>query len=441
MGYILKRNYYDLGVRELKLTNWKVLSMTAFMAVTLAACNTDEAKEQPSNDSANSATAIAEQNVQNENEHNDEGESHEQNMTRFIVSSTEKVFVMDDKLNEIKHFDIGEGAFTLADSGRYAFVRDVTEKDSYTIIDSGIFVEDHSDHMHPYEEEPAIAKVEIAANKPAHMISHAGFTAVFNDGSGKVDVFDNANLSTDVLEPSFVYEGIAHHGAAVPLSTGELAVTFVKAEGESLPIGVKIVDATGKEQAIITDRCEGLHGTAYGGEGSNEKLAFGCMGKVVIYDVATKTTTDVTLADEGARVGTVKHIGGSDYFFTNYSVENAAQTKIGVINSKSAELKLVELPAAYKSATLVTADDIAYVLAEDGNIYAIDLTTASIKQTISALNPFKLDEEAPVLFTANNHVYLIMPSYQKIYEVHGNHAHEVIKFDFEPTAILAIEAK
>lgn len=437
LGYILKRNYYYLGVREMKLTNWKALSMTAFMAVALAACNTDEAKEQQSTESTTSAAATVEQNVQNESEHED----HEQDITRFLVSSAEKVFVMDDKFKEIKHFDIGEGAFMLADSGRYAFVRDVTEKDSYTIIDSGIFVEDHNDHMHPYEEEPAIAKEEIAANKPAHMISHAGFTAIFNDGSGQVDVFDNADLSTDGFEPSFVYKGIAHHGAAVPLSTGELAVTFVKAEGDSLPIGVKIVDATGKEQAVITDSCEGLHGTAYGGEGTDEKLAFGCIGKVVVYDVATKNATDVILPDAGARVGTVKHIDGSDYFFTNYSVGDAAQTKIGVINSKTAELKLVELPAAYKSATLVTEDDVAYVLAEDGNLYAIDLATASIKQTIIALNPFKLDEEAPVLFTANNHVYLMMPSYQKIYEVHGNHTHEVIKLDFEPTAILAIEAK
>lgn len=67
------------------------------------------------------------------------------------------------------------------------------------------------------------------------------------------------------------------------------------------------------------------------------------MGKAVVYDVAAGKTTDVVLPDEGARVGMVKHVGGSDYFFTNYAVEN----------------------------------------------------------------------EAPVLFEASHHIYVLMPSYQK----------------------------
>lgn len=419
----------------MKLSSWKVLSMTAFMALALAACNTDEAKEEKED-------KVAAQTEQQETEENHDAEQeHEESaFTRFIVSSSEKVFVLNDKFEEVKHFDIGQGAFSLIDSGRYAFVRDAANQDSYTLLDSGIFVENHDDHMHPYKEEPAVA-TEREADKPAHMISHAGQTAIFNDGSGKVDVFTNTNLSTDTFEPNYTYEGIPHHGAAVPLSNGHLATTFVNNESDALPTGVKIVDAQGNEQAIITDSCEGLHGTAYGGEGTSEKLAFGCMGKVVLYDVASNQTTDVTLPDAGSRVGTVKHVGGSDYFFTNYSVENTAQTKVGVINSKTAELALVELPAAYKSATLVTKEDVAYVLAEDGNIYIIDLKTASIKVTISALNPFDLDEESPALFTANDHVYVMMPSFQKIYEVHGNHTDEVVKFDFEPTAIIAVEAQ
>lgn len=423
------------------LNKWKVIGMTAFMTVALAACNTE------SDEKTEDVTTGVQQKEAQKDDHNQEHkeEQHEEHAheanARLVVSSNDLVYVLNEKFEAIQQFEIGQGAFSIADSGRYVFVRDAVNKDSYTLLDSGIYAEDHGDHLHSYETVPTLAATKIAADKPAHMISHANQTAIFNDGSGQVDVFDNTQLSTENFKPSFSYKGIAHHGAAVPLSTGELAVTFVKNEGDALPAGVKIVDKSGKETTLITDSCEGLHGTAYGGEGSNEKLAFGCMGKVVLYDVTTKKTVDVVLPDVNARVGTVKRIGASNYFLTNYTVEEQAQTKVGVIDSTTGELKLVELPAAYKSATLVTKEDMAYVLAEDGNIYQIDLAAASVKMTISALNPFDLAEEAPQLFAMNEHVYVMMPSFQKIYEVHGNHTDEVTKLDFVPTALAVVEVK
>ena len=172
----------------MKLTNWKVLSMTALMAVAMAACNTSEAKKEGKEVSAQTQQHQQEENHEHEHEH------EEHASTRFIVSSNEKVIVFNDKFEEVKHFEIGQAAFTLADSGRFIFVRDATNKDSYTLLDSGIYVEDHGNHDHPYNEEPVLATSEIEANKPAHMISHAGQTAIFNDGSGKVDVFENDDI-------------------------------------------------------------------------------------------------------------------------------------------------------------------------------------------------------------------------------------------------------
>ncbi|MGN7477527.1 hypothetical protein ACTHOQ_06700 [Solibacillus silvestris] len=424
----------------MKISNLKVLSISAAIILSLAACNTEEVKQvEQKEKSVQAHGELHEQEQQQEQQHTDEPSHHEESETRYLVSSTDKVFILDGNFEQLKQFNIGQSAFTMASEGRYVFARDAVNNDSYTLIDSGIYAEDHGDHLHTYSKDPVIANTEIEANKPAHMISHAGRTAIFNDGSGKVDVFLNEDLSVDQLELDFYYEGLPHHGAAVPLSTGELAVTFIEKAGNALPNGVKVVDQAGQDKRIITNSCEGLHGTAYSGKGANEKLAFGCVGKVVLYNVANNESTDIIMPNSKARVSTVKHANGSDYFFTNYSVENEAQNQVGIINGKTAELKLVQLPSAYKSATLVTHDDIAYILAEDGNIYAVDMTTASIRLTISAFNPFNLDEEAPILFKANNSLFVSMPSFQKIYEVHGNHTHEVIKLDFEPTAILTIE--
>lgn len=427
----------------MKLKKWKAIGLTAFLTLALAACNTNEEAEKETAASKSETTEQAKHKEEVHTEENEQAHKEEHGEVsvgaRYIVSSETAVHVLNEKFEEVQKFDIGSGAFTVADAGRYVFVRDAANKDSYTLLDSGLYVEDHGDHLHPYEEAPILAKSEIAANKPTHMISHAGRTAIFNDGSGKVDVYENAQLSTDELKQSFVYEGAAHHGAAVPLSTGELAVTYVANEGDALPTGVKIVDTAGNETARVTDHCEGLHGTAYTGEGATEKLAFGCIGKVVVYDVATKKATDVPLPDVGARVGTVKIGEASNYFVTNYSVEGQEQNKIGVVNAETAEFRLVELPAAYKSALLAAPNNQAYVLAADGNVYHINLDTAKIETTIAALNPFNLDEEAPALFMANSKVYVMMPSFQKIYAVHGNHVHEEAKLDFVPTAITAVE--
>lgn len=425
----------------MKLSKWRAAGLTAFLTLTLAACNTGEEAEEKEVTSASQAEEAKETNNKEE-VHGHEGEAGHGEVSvgaRYIVSSETDVYVLNEKFEKVEQF-AGAGAFTVADNGRYVFVRDTANKDSYTLLDSGLYIEDHGDHMHPYEENPVVAK-EFAAAKPAHMISHAGRTAIFNDESGKVDVYDNSTLSTNALKPSFVYEGIAHHGAAVPLSTGELAVTYVATEGDSLPIGVKIVDVVGNETATITNSCESLHGTAYGGEGEKETVAFGCMGKVIVYNVAAKKATEVAMPDTSARVSTVKYGKESDYLLTNYSIEGQTQTKVGVVHAQSGEVKLVELPAAYKSATLVAPGNVAYVLAEDGNVYKINLATAKIDATITALNPFSLDEESPSLFIVSDKVYVVMPSFQKIYQVHGNHVDEVVKLDFVPTAITAVEAK
>ena len=89
----------------MKLTNWKVLSMTALMAVAMAACNTSEVKKE--------IKEVSAQTEQHQQEENHEHEEHAS--TRFIVSSNEKVIVFNDKFEEVKHFEIGQAAFTLAD--------------------------------------------------------------------------------------------------------------------------------------------------------------------------------------------------------------------------------------------------------------------------------------------------------------------------------------
>lgn len=156
-------------VKEMGLSNWKSLALLSALTLSLATCNTDEAKEKKEEKPAERVMA---QQQKEETEDHNEHEHEEASNLRFVVSTTDGVKVFDEKYAEIKDFAIGQHAFNVTDDGRYVFARDAANKNSYTLIDSGLYVEDHGDHAHSYAEEPAIASSERATDKPAHMISH-----------------------------------------------------------------------------------------------------------------------------------------------------------------------------------------------------------------------------------------------------------------------------
>lgn len=302
----------------------------------------------------------------------------------------------------------------------------------YQFMHAGVWSEHHGDHDHPYAEDATVSDAATDHQKPVHVVSFNDQVAVFNDDSGTVQVYKtDAHAIDDTPTLQYEYNGTPHHGVAIPLPNNELAVSFVANEGDALPTGVKIVNATGEEQSRITDACTDLHGAAY----VDNTLAFGCVGSVVLYDVTTKETKVIALKDEGSRVGTFKFVNDSDYLLSNYSVGKEAATEVGIINRRTGDLQYVTIPAAYKSALYATNDH-GYVLAEDGYLYEIDFATATISTKIHAFNGLDLAEEAPAIFEANEQLYVIMPSDQKIYEVHGNHTHEVAKLDFIPTSFI-----
>ena len=413
------------------MSHWKrrLFTMSATCALLLAACNADEAKEE-----------LKEQKTATEETHDHEEKGDETTEgTRLIVSYDNGFIVMNSAFEEIKRYDIGASSLALGSDMRHVFVKDSANNDSYTLLDIGIWNEDHADHVHSYAETPVLATYEMKANKAAHVVSHNNQTAVFHDGSGLVEVFDEKNLSTEgAPTPVYTYQGKAHHGVAVPLSDGTLAVSYQTREGEGLPDGVKIVDSHGHDVSTITDACKGLHGTVYSGSGATEKLAFGCNGNVITYHVATKETTSIVLPKEAARVSTIKQHTDSTYYLTNYKEGENPTTKVGIINGETNDFALVELPAAYGSGVLVAAANTGYVLAENGMLYKIDLAKAQIIEEIEALQAFNLEQEKVSLALVNNEVVIVVPNANTILQVHGDHVHQVADFDVKPTGVLAI---
>ena len=408
----------------------------ALLVLALAACSEENQKQGKEAEEVHDHEEENNDNVSNE-EHGEGTGSHVQEdeheqFTRFIATSENGIHVFNNKFEEMKKFEFANASLSQVGSSPYVFAKNIEQNSTYQFLHAGVWVEDHADHVHPYTEDAVLFDASLEGNKPAHVVSFNDQIAVFNDGDGSVQVYSaGANKPDEPPAPTYSYQGIAHHGVAIPLANNELAVSYPAKEGDALPTGVKIVNEKGEEQAIITSACEQLHGAAYGGN----TLAFGCVGGVVLYDVETKETKEIKLKDSGSRVGTFKFAADSDYFLSNYSIGKEPSKEVGIINRQTGDMQYVTLPAAYKSALLATKDK-GYALTEDGYIYEIDFASAKISSKIHAFNAFDLAEESPSLHGVNGHIFIVMPSYEKVYEVHGNHTHEVAKLDFVPTSFI-----
>ncbi|MEE1131521.1 MAG: hypothetical protein UHX00_07890 [Caryophanon sp.] len=401
--------------------------ISAAFALTLAACSNEEVKPKEETEPKQEEEAKV-QATETEEHHEEEHES----FTRFVATSDTAIHIFNDHFEQIQTIEAANASAVQIAHSPFALLKHTEAAQPYQFMHTGVWSEDHGDHEHPYAEDARLLDAMTENNKPAHVVSFNNQVAVFNDDSGAVQVYKTDEHAIDNT-PTFQYEfkGTPHHGVAIPLPQNELAVSFVAKEGDALPTGVKIVNDKGEEQSRITETCTDLHGAAY----VDNTLAFGCVGSVVLYDVATKETKEIALKEEGSRVGTIKFAHDSDYLLTNYSIGKEPATEVGIIHRSTGELTYVTIPVAYKSALYATKDK-GYVLAEDGYLYEIDFKTATISTKIHAFNAFDLATEAPTIFEANDQLYVMMPSYQKVYEVHGNHTHEVAKLDFIPTSFI-----
>lgn len=360
--------------------------------------------------------------------------------TRVIVTYEDGIIVMNGKFEEIKRFPIGKTSLSIGNDQRHIFVKDSENNDSFTLLDVGVWNESHDDHEHPHAENPTLADYEITGEKPAHIVSHGNQTAVFYDGSGKVDVFDKL-VTTEKISPKFTYEGEAHHGVAIPLGD-QLVVTYKTNQDLHLPNGIKIVDKEGQDVKEITNSCTDLHGTVAIGSEGKEKLAFGCKGKIVTYDVQNEKTFDITLPDKEARVSTIKANENSMYYLTNYKSEDNENTNVGIVNSETNEFTLLDLKQKYGSAMYVTANK-GYVIAEDGYLYIIDLASGKVEELAEVVLPFDLEDKStikPSIAEINGEIIVVDPIAKLFIQLHGDHGHVVKELDIEPQSVVSITA-
>lgn len=310
-----------------------------------------------------------------------------------------------------------------AGDGRHVFV---STGDSFRLFDAGAWTEPHGDHSHHYVAEPTLTELAFAADKAGHVVLHGGKTVLFNDGSGKVESFETSALAAAVedgkLPSTDVYTTPeAHHGVAVELEDGKLLVTLGNEEGRS---GIAVLSegkGQDRKEVLRNEECPGVHGEAVA---AGEAVVVGCENGMLIYKDGA--ITKVASPDAYGRMGNQAGSEKSPVILGDYKVDKAAElerpTRISLVNTEAATLKLVDTGASYSFRSLGRGPSgEALVLGTDGGLRVIDPISGEITSTIPVVGAWEesttWQDPRPTLFVQGSTAFVTEPATSTIHAV------------------------
>ena len=336
---------------------------------------------------------------------------------RLAVTYDGGVMVLDSESLEVLDTFPAEGFNRLNPAGdnRHLFL---TEGDSFRLLDLGTWSEPHGDHAHAYTTDPLLTEQRITGSHPGHLVNHDGRSLAFFDGTGEMHLFDPANLSADSpIDTTVTTTDEAHHGVAVPRADDSTVVTIGDEESRS---GVKIVDEAGETVAENTD-CPGVHGEAVAEGGV---ITVGCEDGLIIID--GEEIRKVDSPDDYGRIGNQFGSEHSPVVLGDYKVDEDAElerpTRVTLTDTRSGELRLVDLPASYSFRSLARGPQgEALVLGTDGKLRVIDPASAEVTREIEVAEPWEepveWQEPRPTVHVAGDEVLVTEPGTQTLHVV------------------------
>ena len=279
----------------------------------------------------------------------------------------------------------------------------VTAEDGFHVLDTGL----------------ASGAVEFTgevfeAVAAGHATPHAGRTALFDDGTGEVRVFDTDAVGTGTL-PEFdtIASEAAHHGVAIELSDGTVLSTIGTAEARS---GVRHLAADGTELAR-DERCPSVHGE---GALKGEVVMFGCEDGVLLF--ADGAFTKLDAPDEFGRTGNAyvtdtSAVAVGDYK-TDPDQEGYFLSQLVLVDTAAASLSVVDAPAEYtwRGVGRSAHDDIV-VLGADGSLTVLD-ESGAVQDSWSVIDawesPAEWQDPHPGLRVVGDIAYVTEPAKKRI---------------------------
>lgn len=302
-----------------------------------------------------------------------------------------RLLVADSESGKIRVLDLAGGShvatlevegparvYALSD-GRHAFAVQ-TDSNASQAIDGGVWIEDHGDHMHPYEEPPSVRPFKVQGAVPIHFVEHGGHVVIFNDGTGEASIMKTSDIRQ--VNPSMhtVESGSAHHGVAV--AVGEDVLISVADEGERLPKGVDHRSMS-SEVLQAMHECPLLHGEAPSGS----LVALGCGDGVLIVDSSkSPMETHKVSSPEGTsgRVGTLYSHPKWSFFIGNHG-----PTGISKIDPESQTMEVFAVPVAVRAFGF-TNDGVAIIaVTVNGQVHRISPENGEIMNSVDLIAPYE----------------------------------------------------
>lgn len=268
----------------------------------------------------------------------------------------------------------GDAPALYASPGNRYVVATQRAGDLVSFIDSGLYTEDHGDHMHDYAETPSMLSLTLNDHRPTHYTVGDSYGVVFFDGgdaaSSKVTVFSDETLGSNSTLASLDLE-TNMHGVA-KMVDGHLFVTHRDSSiaGTTLPTMVERYHLDGDSfefEERYSETCPALHGAAVGAH----SLGFGCSDGVLVIDLhesgypTAKLPNPESLAED-TRIGTL---------LGNHDVEELVGLGGGqmfVIDPESESETYRELALGEGAGPLAQGfsahGEVFYVLGDDGGL-------------------------------------------------------------------------
>ncbi|MEV5806549.1 zinc metallochaperone AztD [Streptomyces parvulus] len=258
--------------------------------------------------------------------------------------------------------------------------------------------------------------VEYKGSKPGHVVRHGGKTVLFTDGTGEVNAFDPAELAGGKQPRTRSYTSAEpHHGVAIELADGELLTTLGTEEKRT---GALVLDKDGREVARSED-CPGVHGEA---AAQGEVVGLGCEDGVLLYKDGEFTKVDAP--GEYARTGNQAGSDASPILLGDHKTDPEAElerpTRISLIDTRTAKMRLVDLGTSYSFRSLARGPHgEALVLGTNGVLHVIDPETGKVERKIDAVGdwtePLDWQQPRPTLFVRDHTAYVSDPGKRRLH--------------------------
>lgn len=386
-------------------------TLAASAALALAACG-GTAAPQPAGTPTTGAHG----------EHSATGTEVEAAASRLVLTHDGGLTVIEAATGQVAaEFPLnGFNRVSPAGDGRHVLI---STAGGFQVLDMGSWSEPHGDHLHHFTTTPVLEELSFPAEKPGHVVTHSGKTALFDDGTGKVQVFSPESLGADKLPLTQDFTSAsAHHGVAVQLADDKLIVTNGNSESRD---GASLLDkpAADGTRAVLasSDQCPGVHGEA---AAQGEAIVLGCQDGILL--VKNGTMTKLSSPDNYGRIGNQAGSEASPVVLGDYKTDKDAELErpkqFSLTDTATGKLRIVPIDYSYSFRSLARGPKgEALILGTDGklHIHAADsgAERAAIAVTAPWEEPLEWQQPRPTVFVDGATAYVSDPATKSLHMV------------------------